>query len=102
MNQNQTKEFEAFSPLLLDSVGAAKMLGLQHRTLMTLHYRGQGPKPIKIGRYLRWSPDRLRAWVEQKFEAANHNASPAAIAPSKYALPEGPLRRRPGKKPKVS
>lgn len=50
--------------LLVDSKEAAKLLNVSARTLWSLYNSGSMPKPIRIGRAVRWSYDALRNWVD--------------------------------------
>jgi excisionase family DNA binding protein len=50
--------------LLVDSREAAKMLNVSSRTLWSLYNSGAMPKPIRIGRVIRFSYDALREWVD--------------------------------------
>ena len=50
--------------LLVDSREAAKMLNVSSRTLWTLYNSGAMPKPIRIGRAIRFSYAALREWVD--------------------------------------
>lgn len=49
--------------LLIDMKAAAKLLDLSERTVWGMANSGRMPKPIKIGRAVRWSHEELRAWV---------------------------------------
>ena len=49
--------------LLIDMKAAAKLLDLSERTVWGMANSGRMPKPIKIGRLVRWSHEELRAWV---------------------------------------
>jgi hypothetical protein len=42
---------------------AARFLRVPVKTLYQWKWRGEGPPVTKIGRYLRYDPDALRAWV---------------------------------------
>ncbi len=49
--------------LLIDTKQAAKLLKVSERTLWGMWNSGEMPKPIRIGRAVRWSYAELRAWV---------------------------------------
>ena len=49
--------------LLINSREAAKLLQVSDRTLWKMQSTGQSPKPIRIGRGVRWSLEELKAWV---------------------------------------
>lgn len=49
--------------LLIDMKAAAKLLDLSERTVWGMANSGRMPKPIRIGRAVRWSYEELRAWV---------------------------------------
>lgn len=45
-------------------------LGVPVKTLYQWKWRGEGPPVRKIGRYLRYVPDQVRAWVDGLNEQA--------------------------------
>lgn len=49
--------------LLLDTKQVAELLGIGERTLWRWSRSGIAPRPIKIGRAVRWSADVVREWV---------------------------------------
>lgn len=49
--------------LLIDIKATAKLLDLSERTVWGMANSGRIPKPIKIGRLVRWSHEEFRAWV---------------------------------------
>lgn len=49
--------------LLIDMKAAAKLLDLSERTVWGMANSGRMPKPLRIGRAVRWSYEELRAWV---------------------------------------
>lgn len=49
--------------LLIDTRQACKLLKVSPRTLWRMYNSGEMPKPIRIGRVVRWSYEELRAWV---------------------------------------
>ena len=50
-------------PMLLPAGAAAKLLGISERHFYKLHSSGRVPKPIRLGRAVRWRADELRDWV---------------------------------------
>lgn len=50
--------------LLIDNREAAKLLKVSERTLWRMWNSGEMPKPIRIGRAVRWRYEELKAWVE--------------------------------------
>lgn len=49
--------------LLLDTKQVAELLGIGERTLWAWSRSGIAPRPIKIGRTVRFSADEIREWV---------------------------------------
>jgi predicted DNA-binding transcriptional regulator AlpA len=49
--------------LLIDSREVAALLGVSARHLATVVKAGQVPPPIRIGRAVRWSRERITRWV---------------------------------------
>ena len=59
-----TKEAEPQStPLLLPAAEAAKLLSISERHFYKLHSSGRVPRPIRLGRAVRWRADELRDWL---------------------------------------
>jgi predicted DNA-binding transcriptional regulator AlpA len=54
------------TPLLVDTVGAARLLGISERHVRNLWRTRRIPPPIALGRARRWSVDALRAWVAER------------------------------------
>jgi predicted DNA-binding transcriptional regulator AlpA len=50
--------------LLLDTRQVSKMLNVSARHVSSLQVTGRMPKPIRIGRVVRWSQEEIKAWVE--------------------------------------
>lgn len=48
----------------------AEHLGVSVETLYTWRKGRQGPRAAKVGRHLRYDPADVRAWFEQRQEAA--------------------------------
>lgn len=54
-------------PLLVDAREAARLLGISRATLYVTFNRDPGfPRPVKIGRAVRWRIADLRSWVEHQ------------------------------------
>lgn len=52
-------------PLLVKPADAARLLGMSRSTLDKLEASGQiGPKPVRFGSKVLWSPAELRKWIE--------------------------------------
>jgi excisionase family DNA binding protein len=52
-------------PLLLNASQAADLLSLSRSTFYSLLSRGAiGPRPVRLGRSVRWPAEELRQWVE--------------------------------------
>jgi excisionase family DNA binding protein len=49
--------------LLLDTKQVAELLGIGERTLWRWSRSGSAPRPIKIGKTVRFSADEIREWV---------------------------------------
>lgn len=49
--------------LLIGVQEATKMLGISPRKLWQMYNSGEMPKPIRIGRSVRWSREELESWV---------------------------------------
>ena len=53
------------APLLIDAREAARLLSVHPNTLRKMATAGTlGPRPLHLGRALRWRADELRAWVQ--------------------------------------
>ena len=50
---------------LLTTEQAAEKLGLKPDTLQTYRTRGGGPRFRKIGRWVRYTPEDLQAWLDK-------------------------------------
>jgi predicted DNA-binding transcriptional regulator AlpA len=49
---------------LLNTIEAAKVVGLAPQTLMILRLRGRGPRFVKLGRRVLYDPADIAAWIE--------------------------------------
>lgn len=55
----------ALRPLLsVEELSA--VLQVPVKTLYQWRFRGEGPKPIRVGRYLRYDPTDVATWVEAR------------------------------------
>jgi len=57
--------------LLIDSRQAARLLKVSERMLWSMHNCGAMPKPIRIGRAVRWSLEGLKKWVDAGCPSGN-------------------------------
>ncbi|WP_428521991.1 helix-turn-helix transcriptional regulator [Roseibium sp.] len=55
---------------LLNETKAAEYLGLSVRTLQAWRVRGGGPTFVKAGRAVRYRPDDLNAWINERMAAS--------------------------------
>jgi excisionase family DNA binding protein len=49
--------------LLVTAREAAKLLGISERHFRKLVASGGAPRPVRLGRSVRWNVDELRAWT---------------------------------------
>lgn len=49
---------------LVNTEGAARIVGLSESTMEKLRCAGGGPRHVKLGRAVRYDPADLRAWVD--------------------------------------
>jgi predicted DNA-binding transcriptional regulator AlpA len=54
---------EQVNPLALAANDVAKMLGISERHLWALNSSGRLPRPLRLGRAVRWPVEELRAWL---------------------------------------
>jgi excisionase family DNA binding protein len=52
-------------PLLISAGQLAGMLNVTRRALWRLRSSGRLPRPVTLGRSVRWNRDEIRGWVEQ-------------------------------------
>jgi len=52
--------------MLINTKQAAKLLKVAPRTLWQMYATGKMPRPIRLGRAVRWSLDVLRKWIEDR------------------------------------
>lgn len=48
----------------------AEFLGVPEETLYAWRKRGTGPKGIRVGRYVRYTPEAVKQWLDELAEAA--------------------------------
>ena len=67
-------------PPLLDTRGAARLLGIAERTACNWRVNGEGPGFIRVGRSVRYDPRTLAAWLdERRFRSTSEaDAAPRA------------------------
>jgi predicted DNA-binding transcriptional regulator AlpA len=53
---------EQVRPLALAAAEVAKMLGISERHLWALNSSGRLPRPLRLGRAVRWPVEELRNW----------------------------------------
>ena len=49
--------------LLIDTRQTAQLLNVSHRTVWSMQRDGKMPKPIRIGRAVRWGYEEIKQWV---------------------------------------
>lgn len=59
------KEVEEETSILLDVVDVARLLRCSSRTVRRVAEAGRMPKPVRIGRLLRWNREQICEWVHQ-------------------------------------
>ncbi len=65
-DQNREKyERVGGGPLLVDTNKVAELLNLSPRTVWRLLSAGKLPKPVRIGRSVRWSLTKLESWIAE-------------------------------------
>ncbi len=65
MTEPQNIEFKraVTQPLLIDSRQVGELLNLSTRTVWRLLSAGKLPRPVRIGRSVRWSRSDLETWI---------------------------------------
>ena len=69
VNVTKTKE-EVGLVRLLSVTEVAGLLQVPIGTIYQWRHRGEGPKPIRIGRHLRFDPADVETWVETRKAAS--------------------------------
>lgn len=54
----------AVAPLLLDARAAAALLGISRAHFFKLYSSDRTPRPVRLGRSVRWRREELVAWLE--------------------------------------
>ena len=67
----QKRQNEEPSLLLLSAQNLAKRLAISVRTLWRLRTSGKMPKPVKLGGTVRWRAEEIDAWVQAGCPNAN-------------------------------
>lgn len=57
--------------LLMDTREVAKLLKISDRTVFSMHTNGEMPKPVRIGRAVRWGRVEIKAWVDEGCPSAS-------------------------------
>jgi prophage regulatory protein len=52
------------SPILLSAAGVARLLGLSSRTVARMNSSGGLPRPLRLGRSVRWRHQEIEAWIK--------------------------------------
>jgi len=63
--------------MALDTKAAAQYIGLAAHTLEKMRSSGGGPKYMKLGRAVRYSPDLLDEWMEARIVSSTSEQVPA-------------------------
>lgn len=59
-----TTQPQSVERIALPAADVAKLLGVSERHIWSLHSSGRLPRPLRLGRAVRWRVDELRAWVD--------------------------------------
>ena len=52
----------------------AEHLGVPVKTLYQWRYKGVGPRPLRVGRHLRYRPEDVKTWLEHLDDAGERGA----------------------------
>jgi excisionase family DNA binding protein len=75
-DQNREKyERVGGGPLLVNTNKVAELLNLSPRTVWRLLSAGKLPKPVRIGRSVRWSLTKLESWIAEGCPALKNGSS---------------------------
>lgn len=58
-----TNHAPAVPRIALPAADVAKLLDVSERHVWSLHASGRLPRPVRLGRSVRWSADELRDWL---------------------------------------
>ena len=56
--------FDVESKILISAADVARMLGLSSRTVARMNSYGGLPRPVRLGRSVRWLRDEIQAWIK--------------------------------------
>ena len=59
-----SKQVEASDSAVLTANAAAALLGISERHVWSLHASGRLPRPIRLGRSVRWRRGELLEWLD--------------------------------------
>ena len=62
----------------LDTIGAAEMIGISHKTMEKWRWQGGGPPYIKMGGGVRYDPSDLEEWVRTRRRRHTSDPGPGA------------------------
>jgi excisionase family DNA binding protein len=48
----------------------AELVGVPEKTVYRWRHRGEGPEPIRVGRFLRFDPNDVSRWLEERKAAS--------------------------------
>ena len=51
---------------LLSAEDLSEMLQIPVQTIYRWRHRGEGPRPMKVGKYLRFDPEDVTRWLEAR------------------------------------
>lgn len=69
---------DAQTERLLSPAEVAQYLGIPLQTLYHWRSRGQGPVGMKVGRFVRYDPAEVRAWLQTRRDTRERTDPPAA------------------------
>ena len=82
MHPPTTSPQDSSEPLALTARDLARLLNVSPRHLATLNATGRLPRPIRLGRSVRWGRDELREWLSagcpcrDRWEAMREGGAP--------------------------
>jgi excisionase family DNA binding protein len=62
---------------LLTPADVAEYLGVPKGTIYRWRVRGEGPRALRIGKYLRYEADEVRGWARQRSEDSTRSGGVA-------------------------
>lgn len=60
---NNATHSPAVEPIALPAAASAELLQISERHFWSLHAAGRVPRPVRLGRAVRWSAAELRDWL---------------------------------------